>query len=317
MTDPAPAAALVRTLSALQGLPQAVIEDQGPRDHESRPESLSGAHIFSAGSTWHGWRCSGGPGCAGAHELGHPTLDSARTSYEQHVAATHGPQPTRTSRTFVLQRDVDHSGVSGTGVVADGCLWPDGTATIRWRGPRPSTVHWQRLDDAIAVHGHGGATRIIWTDEATEATPDREGGMSGQCPTCADTLTEDDDETDPGTVRIVPDAVRRQYADAIRAASWAPATERVEATTRSVLAVRDRAMEVLYASLTAQRAYSAELGLETRDLRERITRARAYAESRVTAEGDNTASASWILDILDGTDQADGQRPVLPRRRIP
>lgn len=68
-------------------------------------------------------------------------------------------------RLFHLQRDRDVSGVSGTGRVADGVLWPDGTVTIRWRGDRPSTVHWDALADAEAVHGHGGATRIVWADE--------------------------------------------------------------------------------------------------------------------------------------------------------
>lgn len=70
------------------------------------------------------------------------------------------PEP----RLFHLQRDHDVSGVSGTGRVADGVLWPDGSVTIRWRGERPSSVHWDRLDDAEHVHGHQGATRIVWAD---------------------------------------------------------------------------------------------------------------------------------------------------------
>lgn len=67
-------------------------------------------------------------------------------------------------RRFHLQRDRDATGVSGTGRVADGTLWPDGTASLRWRGERPSTVHWDRMADAEHVHGHGGATRIVWID---------------------------------------------------------------------------------------------------------------------------------------------------------
>ncbi|MFG3154252.1 hypothetical protein ACGF7W_19660 [Streptomyces sp. NPDC048219] len=65
---------------------------------------------------------------------------------------------------FHLQRDRDVSGVSGTGRVAHGVRWPDGTVTLRWVGDRPSTVHWDQLEDAIAIHGHGGATRLVWTD---------------------------------------------------------------------------------------------------------------------------------------------------------
>lgn len=68
------------------------------------------------------------------------------------------------SKRFHLERDVDVTGASGTGHVADGVLWPDGTVTIRWRGERKSTANWDFMADAIAVHGHGGATRIMWDD---------------------------------------------------------------------------------------------------------------------------------------------------------
>lgn len=77
-----------------------------------------------------------------------------------------------TPRRFHLQRDIDITGASGTGRVADGVLWPDGTVSVRWRGPRPSTVTWDRLADAIAVHGHGGATRIVWDDPNPAAIRD-------------------------------------------------------------------------------------------------------------------------------------------------
>lgn len=58
--------------------------------------------------------------------------------------------------------------MSGTGVVADGVLFPDGAIAVRWRGPHPSTVAWARFDDAYHVHGHGGATRFVWLDPAIE-----------------------------------------------------------------------------------------------------------------------------------------------------
>src|SRR5690606_1601983 len=54
------------------------------------------------------------------------------------------------TRTFQLQRDQDISGVSGTGNVADGAQFPDGTVALRWRGERASTVIWDSLDDALA-----------------------------------------------------------------------------------------------------------------------------------------------------------------------
>jgi hypothetical protein len=67
-------------------------------------------------------------------------------------------------RVFTLVRDQDVTGISGTGTVADGVVWPDGTVSIRWRGDRPSIVFWDSLDHAEAIHGHGGATQIVWVD---------------------------------------------------------------------------------------------------------------------------------------------------------
>lgn len=68
-------------------------------------------------------------------------------------------------RRFYLQRDVDITGASGTGIVAHGVMWPDGTASVRWATERTSIVFWDRgMADAEAVHEHGGATRIVWVD---------------------------------------------------------------------------------------------------------------------------------------------------------
>lgn len=63
---------------------------------------------------------------------------------------------------FHLERDVDHSGISGTGTVAWGVLWPDGTVSLRWRSDDPSFVNWGSIDAVRRVHGHGGSTRIVW-----------------------------------------------------------------------------------------------------------------------------------------------------------
>lgn len=83
-------------------------------------------------------------------------------------------------RRFQLHRDLDVSGVSGVGIVADGVqfvneeilTWADGARTVlpagwcrvTWRGEHHSTVLWPSIEDVIAVNGHGGATRIVWVD---------------------------------------------------------------------------------------------------------------------------------------------------------
>lgn len=43
---------------------------------------------------------------------------------------------------FELHRDTDVSGVSGVGIVADGVVFPDGTAVLQWRGAWPTSVVW-------------------------------------------------------------------------------------------------------------------------------------------------------------------------------
>jgi hypothetical protein len=65
-------------------------------------------------------------------------------------------------KTFTLYRDKDVSGVSGTGAVAEGVQFTDGVVVLRWRGEHASTVVWRSIDDALAIHGHDGLTRVVW-----------------------------------------------------------------------------------------------------------------------------------------------------------
>jgi hypothetical protein len=68
-------------------------------------------------------------------------------------------------RRFHLVRHVDISGVSGTGIVAEGVEWSDGTVTLRWTGDYPTTTVWQDgIPALLAVHGHQGSTAIHWLD---------------------------------------------------------------------------------------------------------------------------------------------------------
>lgn len=68
-------------------------------------------------------------------------------------------------RTFHLIRKKDISGVSGTGVVAEGTVFSDGTVALRWvAGEHRSTVIWADIEAVEAIHGHGGATTIHYHD---------------------------------------------------------------------------------------------------------------------------------------------------------
>jgi hypothetical protein len=67
-------------------------------------------------------------------------------------------------RRFWLDRQTDVSGVSGTGEVAEGIQFTDGSVALRWISATPCTAVFDRLDQVAAVHGHGGATSIRWLD---------------------------------------------------------------------------------------------------------------------------------------------------------
>jgi hypothetical protein len=100
----------------------------------------------------------------------HPTEPMARLNdalRAERFGTTTKPRRRRRStpcRRFVLIRHHDISGVSGTGVVAEGILFRDGAVALHWLGDHPSTTAWPSLDDVLAVHGHSGATVIRWLD---------------------------------------------------------------------------------------------------------------------------------------------------------
>lgn len=71
-------------------------------------------------------------------------------------------------RVFQLVRDIDVTGFSGVGVVADGVIWPDGAVSMRWRGEVRTTVEAGCLTDIQTIHGHGGATRVVLVADLME-----------------------------------------------------------------------------------------------------------------------------------------------------
>lgn len=74
----------------------------------------------------------------------------------QRRAATH--------KRFELHRMEDETGVSGTGHIADGVRFEDGTCVVRWRTQHRSTAVYADVEDVVAIHGHGGKTRVCWVD---------------------------------------------------------------------------------------------------------------------------------------------------------
>lgn len=65
-------------------------------------------------------------------------------------------------RQFWLQRDLDVSGTSGTGVVAEGVEYWNGRCAMCWYGTISSIAIYESLEQLEKIHGHQGATRIIF-----------------------------------------------------------------------------------------------------------------------------------------------------------
>lgn len=78
-------------------------------------------------------------------------------------------------RSFVVQRDEDVSGISGEGVVAEGVQFSDGWVVTHWldqppmNEPKTDVWHNKGAEPFEKIHGHSGATRILWADEIAAA----------------------------------------------------------------------------------------------------------------------------------------------------
>ena len=71
-------------------------------------------------------------------------------------------------RLFKLLRAEDVSGISGTGHVADGVVFQDGTAVMRWLTLTPSTSMYANIEHLEHIHSHGGRTKIEWLSDTIE-----------------------------------------------------------------------------------------------------------------------------------------------------
>lgn len=63
-------------------------------------------------------------------------------------------------KVFHLVRTEDLSGISGTGVVAEGVEYECGKCVICWRGDHSSVNVYESLEEMLAIHGHEGRTTV-------------------------------------------------------------------------------------------------------------------------------------------------------------
>lgn len=69
-----------------------------------------------------------------------------------------------TARRFVLVRQEDVSGTSGTGIVAEGVEFSNGSVVIHWLSQLESIEVCANMHVVEAIHGHGGRTTVEWAD---------------------------------------------------------------------------------------------------------------------------------------------------------
>jgi len=103
-----------------------------------------------------------------APDLGDRKWPSVKPSRDVPSDASTPQRTARLMRRFQLHRDHDVTGVSGTGLVAEGAAFSDGGAVVRWLTGTRSTVVWENVEDVNKIHGHGGATRMVWVDPPSE-----------------------------------------------------------------------------------------------------------------------------------------------------
>lgn len=69
------------------------------------------------------------------------------------------------TRRFVLNRNEDETGTSGTGIVAIGTQYPNGKVSLTWLSHMGSMVWYDTIEIVKALHGHGGKTEVLWLDK--------------------------------------------------------------------------------------------------------------------------------------------------------
>jgi hypothetical protein len=66
-------------------------------------------------------------------------------------------------RLFHLVRKIDETGISGTGIVAEGIQFWNGKCVMCWKTqPATSVAVYDSIDALITIHGHQGKTIVEW-----------------------------------------------------------------------------------------------------------------------------------------------------------
>lgn len=67
-------------------------------------------------------------------------------------------------RNFHLVRNEDVSGVSGTGIVAEGVEFSNGSCVMHWLSKLGSIAIYDKAADIEIIHGHEGRTKVVYVE---------------------------------------------------------------------------------------------------------------------------------------------------------
>lgn len=67
-------------------------------------------------------------------------------------------------RRFFLNRMEDETGISGTGIVAEGIEFSTGHCALTWLTPMACVAFYDNIKNVETVHGHGGKTKVEFVD---------------------------------------------------------------------------------------------------------------------------------------------------------
>lgn len=68
------------------------------------------------------------------------------------------------ARMFQLVRDEDETGISGTGIVAEGIEFSNGMCALCWLTAMHSVAVYPNIRQLEAIHGHNGRARVVFHD---------------------------------------------------------------------------------------------------------------------------------------------------------
>ena len=97
--------------------------------------------------------------------------------------------------TFTIHRIEDPSGISGTGVVAEGWESSSGDwCVLLWLSETPSLCVYRDIRDIELIHGHGGKSQIVWDSPAHIPNPESPDSWARDEPTGSLWEAHDDPE---------------------------------------------------------------------------------------------------------------------------